>query len=102
MWSYEKMEKEYKVVDELPTTGDSNIIYIVQNGDGYEEWVWCEEQIRLMSDNINYFTEGEWTKIGEVIPSETQEEPKEIPTNCKNCGAPLENGKCKYCGTEYR
>ena len=23
-------------------------------------------------------------------------------TNCKNCGAPLEDGKCKYCGTEYR
>jgi predicted RNA-binding protein with PUA domain len=22
-------------------------------------------------------------------------------TNCKNCGAPLTNGKCDYCGTEY-
>ena len=22
-------------------------------------------------------------------------------TNCKNCGAPLHNGKCDYCGTEY-
>lgn len=22
-------------------------------------------------------------------------------TNCKNCGAPLTNGKCEYCGTEY-
>lgn len=22
-------------------------------------------------------------------------------TNCKNCGAPLTNYKCKYCGTEY-
>ena len=32
-------------------------------------------------------------------PKEAQ---KKIPTNCKNCGAPLENGKCKYCGTEYR
>lgn len=22
-------------------------------------------------------------------------------TNCINCGAPLHNGKCEYCGTEY-
>ena len=22
-------------------------------------------------------------------------------TNCKNCGAPLTNNKCEYCGTEY-
>ena len=22
------------------------------------------------------------------------------PTNCSNCGAPLHNGKCEYCGTE--
>ena len=23
------------------------------------------------------------------------------PTTCKNCGAPLHDGKCEYCGTEY-
>ena len=23
-------------------------------------------------------------------------------TNCKNCGAPLNGGKCEYCETEYR
>ena len=22
-------------------------------------------------------------------------------TNCKNCGAPIEGGKCQYCGTEF-
>lgn len=22
------------------------------------------------------------------------------PLNCPNCGAPLSNGKCEYCGTE--
>lgn len=22
-------------------------------------------------------------------------------TNCINCGAPIKNGKCDYCGTEY-
>lgn len=24
-----------------------------------------------------------------------------MSTNCKNCGAPLVNGKCEYCRTEY-
>ena len=26
----------------------------------------------------------------------------QYPTNCKNCGAVLNNGKCEYCGTDYR
>lgn len=26
---------------------------------------------------------------------------KPIRTNCNNCGAPLNNGKCEYCGTDY-
>lgn len=25
----------------------------------------------------------------------------ENKSNCPNCGAPLSDGKCKYCGTEY-
>ena len=24
-----------------------------------------------------------------------------LPTNCKNCGAPLHSHECEYCGTEY-
>lgn len=24
-----------------------------------------------------------------------------VPTNCKNCGAPLHGRKCEYCDTEY-
>ena len=27
---------------------------------------------------------------------------EETKTNCSNCGAPLADGKCKYCGTEYK
>ena len=23
-------------------------------------------------------------------------------TNCRNCGAPIEKGRCQYCGTDYR
>lgn len=26
----------------------------------------------------------------------------DLPKNCKNCGAPLDNSKCNYCGTEYQ
>lgn len=26
---------------------------------------------------------------------------KHKPHTCKQCGAPLHNGKCDYCGTEY-
>ena len=26
---------------------------------------------------------------------------KTLKTNCINCGAPLHNEKCEYCGTEY-
>lgn len=26
----------------------------------------------------------------------------ENKTNCSNCGAPLADGRCNYCGTEYR
>jgi len=26
----------------------------------------------------------------------------QIPTNCKNCGAPLTSPTCPYCGTKYR
>lgn len=24
-----------------------------------------------------------------------------VPTNCKNCGAPLHSHECEYCGSEY-
>lgn len=24
-----------------------------------------------------------------------------LPTNCKNCGAPLHSHECEYCGSEY-
>ena len=25
-----------------------------------------------------------------------------VLTNCPNCGAPIEGGKCPYCGTNFR
>ena len=27
---------------------------------------------------------------------------EEKKTNCPNCGAPLADSRCNYCGTEYR
>lgn len=26
---------------------------------------------------------------------------RSLPTNCKNCGAPLHSHECEYCGSEY-
>ena len=31
-----------------------------------------------------------------------RDEVKECATNCPNCGAPLHNHKCMYCGTERK
>lgn len=47
--------------------------------------------------------DGIWEDLGLYDPSdfetaESTEAP--TPTNCPNCGAPLKNGKCEYCGTE--
>ena len=42
----------------------------------------------------------EWSKKNtEKLITIEKEEPK--IHNCKNCGAPLHNNKCEYCGTEY-
>ena len=38
-------------------------------------------------------SEGEWS-WGNIPSNESK------TTNCPNCGAPLHNGKCEYCGTE--
>lgn len=85
---------DFVVVPELPEIGEEGNVYVLPNG---EEWIYHAPTFRY--DDPYYFVH--WTKIGELSTSE-EEPPKMIPTNCKNCGAPLENGKCKYCGTEYR
>lgn len=36
------------------------------------------------------------TVIGEVLAGRAV-----LLTNCPNCGAPIEDGKCSYCGTKF-
>ena len=43
-------------------------------------------------DLTQVFLDGDYNVIHKM-----QTPPK---TNCPNCGAPLENGKCSYCGTK--
>ena len=80
------------VVTEFPDAPENNTIYLIPNSfGGYDEYV---------------FIGNEWTPIGYTdIPTYSTlaafDLPKESPTNCKNCGAPLHNGKCNYCGSEY-
>ena len=43
---------------------------------------------------------GEWIIAGLQEPEIKQIKP--LPTTCERCGAPLNHGKCEYCGTDYR
>ena len=45
----------------------------------------------------------DWCELGivhEFTPSYEATTTLEYKTNCPNCGAPMTNHKCKYCGTE--
>ena len=45
------------------------------------------------------YTGSTWECLGVSNSLETNEV-KEYVTNCPNCGAPMRNHKCMYCGTE--
>ena len=64
--------------------------------DGYV--IFCNEKSYV-------YTGAEWEMIGVCEKSEKSHKPqlhyKQLPTNCKNCGAVLLNSKCEYCGTRY-
>lgn len=56
------------------------------------------------SDDLHGYVvrNGTWNDLRVLDSTDFEhEEPKEKTTNCKNCGAPLHNGKCDYCGSEY-
>ena len=42
-----------------------------------------------------------WIQIS-GLQNDAYDEVKKYATNCPNCGAPLHNHKCMYCGTERR
>lgn len=42
----------------------------------------------------------DWTELG-ICSERTNSAPKmKFITNCPNCGAPMQNHRCVYCGTE--
>lgn len=44
-------------------------------------------------DSLNLF----YNKLKELYSNEQSN----LPSNCKNCGAPLTSNQCEYCGTRY-
>jgi hypothetical protein len=52
--------------------------------------------ITMRYGQVWIFDGSSWTCIEESY----SEEVKEYITNCPNCGAPMTNHKCAYCGTE--
>ena len=82
---------KYIFVGDLPdvSTAMRNCIYLAV----------VEDKIREMHGYV--VLNGMWADLGVFDSSDFEHEPKkETQTNCKNCGAPLKNGKCEYCGTE--
>ena len=74
----------------LPAFPERNVVYIMDGPDGMHGYVPTGERMH------------DWLDIGLMENrGEIEEPPKMRPTNCTNCGAPLKNGKCAYCGTEY-
>lgn len=53
-----------------------------------------EETIKMITEAIN----GKIKASGQIGCQMLQQENK---TNCPNCGAPLKDGRCEYCGTTY-
>ena len=39
--------------------------------------------------------------IYNFVQTKLELEEEKLPSNCKNCGAPLSSHTCEYCGTKY-
>ena len=53
----------------------------------------------IRHNGIWMFNGRDWYQISEC-QTNTSNKIKRNITNCPNCGAPLHNNKCMYCGTE--
>lgn len=51
----------------------------------------------VIGDDLYIFTGDQY----ELIGKRELEPQKIVPRVCKSCGAPLKNGKCEYCGSQY-
>lgn len=62
-----------------------------------------EETLEMRRYKLAYKTLSGGPHTCEIRCHTTMKKPKNIPTNCPNCGAviDLEQHKCEYCGTPY-
>lgn len=81
-------ERKQKLVKAEYINGDKMYKHVYEDAyrDGYGH-LHCD---RIYTYDLEYREEG-------VEPTTR----KQLPTNCKNCGAPLHSHECEYCGSEY-
>ena len=63
----------------------------------------CIGEIAYCADTNTVYvcaTAGLWMQMPDY-PNHDLVERKQIPRNCKNCGAVLTSHQCEYCGTQY-
>ena len=81
----------FVVVNHLPEQGEQNTIYIKSG----MMWIYldCWKELGMVETDLSScYTK---TQVDEVINGMVVEEKR---GKCPNCGAPLENGHCQYCG----
>lgn len=56
----------------------------------------------LYCDGSLFMNTGDaYVRISDEFQITSKNEHLHLPTNCKNCGAPLHEHICEFCGTEY-
>lgn len=71
---------------------NENVAKFGENGEN------VEETIKMITEAINGKIKASGQIGGQIGGQMLKQEYK---TNCPNCGAPLKDGKCEYCGTTY-
>ena len=59
------------------------------------------DEITLLVENFIRLVSVAGIKYSETQGSLSAEPPQLRVTTCKNCGAPVHDNICEYCGTEY-
>ena len=53
------------------------------------------------TQEVVLYDDGNIIKLHDIHNQKADRPQVAVPTNCKNCGAPLHGHKCEYCDTEY-
>ena len=59
------------------------------------------DEITLLVENFMRLASASGIKYSETQKSLSTEPSQPRVINCKNCGAPIHDNICEYCGTEY-